>query len=228
MLAALATADLMITARAAGAATPEVASRDFPVGDFTEIELHIPADVEIALAGRPQVTVQAEPKVLDRLRISVRDRRLIVASESFKSQAGVKVRITSPRIQSLSIDSAADVKATGLRGERFVLHANASSNTTLNDIQTDQLSVTLEGSDSVKASGKVRSLRIAIGGSSSLDAGALQAQQVEGKVSGSSDALIAASRLIDATVTESSTLKYRGAAEVKTRVSDAAEAVKVQ
>jgi Putative auto-transporter adhesin, head GIN domain len=208
-------------------AQEKIQTQQFPQPAFSAVSVQIPADVEIKSSTRSMVTVTAEPKVIAALRLAVRGSVLMLDSKSFQTTQGIKILVEGPPIKSLKVGSSGSVVIRELTIERFVLESDSSTEITVTGLSTESLKLDVSGSETVKLSGKTKSLDLNAQGSSEVDASALAAQTVVAQVSGAATAQVNASVDLRAVASESATIKYRGGARIKQQVSDAADIAKV-
>ena len=204
-----------------------VQSREYPQAAFAGVSVHIPADIEIRPAPRNSVTVSAELKVLQALRLSVRNGVLNLDSGSYQTTQPVKILVEGKPISSLAIQSSGTITVREPSMAGFTLTSDSSADVFLEGINGDSLKLELNGSETVKINGKVQRFELKVEGSSSVDASRLLAQSVSATASGASTVNVNAVADLRAIASESATLKYRSSGRVKKQSSDAAEIVKI-
>ena len=204
-----------------------VQSREYPQGAFAGVSIHIPADIEIRPAPRNFVTVSAEPKVLQSLRISVRGGILNLDAGSYQTTQPIKILVEGKPINSLVIQSSGSITVREPANSGFVLTSDSSADVFLEGVDSNALKLDLAGSETVKISGKAQRFELKVEGSGSVDASTLIAQSVTARISGASTVSVNAIKDLNAIASESATLKYQGSGRVKKQASDVAEIVKI-
>ncbi len=95
----------------------ETGSKSYPVQEFDRVTIRIPATVAIRHADRSSVQVSAEPKVLDSLRVTARDRVLTIDSpRGFSTTQPLQFAVSTVVINGVALESPADVTIRRPRG----------------------------------------------------------------------------------------------------------------
>lgn len=115
---------------------------------------------------------------------------LITAKKSFSTQSGIKVTITSPSLQALTIDGSAEV--------------------TLKDLRTPSFVLTTTGSGDITASGQVGDLTLKVSGAGNIDARQLLSERAVARVLGSGDIRVHARQSLQAEITGAGDITYYG------------------
>jgi hypothetical protein len=161
------------------------------VGSFSKIDLAGSPDVEVAVGPATSVSVTADDNILSNIDTTVSGDTLSINSKgSYNTRIGVKVNISVPMLEGVSVSGSGDIHVTGL---------------TAGDMDAG-----VTGSGDVTLSGVVDRLSGQITGSGDLRAGDLAAKHVRVKVTGSGDATIRATEELDASVTGSGDVHYSG------------------
>jgi hypothetical protein len=161
------------------------------VASFSKIDLSGSPEVEVAIGPAASVAVTADDNVLPVIETTVGGDTLRIGSkQSYNTSLGVKVKITVPALDGVSVSGSGNIHATGLKA--------------------GDMDAGVTGSGDVTLSGAVDQLRAHITGSGELRAGELGAKNVRVTVTGSGDATVRASEQLDASVTGSGDVHYSG------------------
>ncbi len=161
------------------------------VGSFSRINLAGSPDVEVAVGPETSVSVTTDDNILPIIETTVSGNTLSIDSRSnYNSRIDVKVKITVPTLDGVSVSGSGDIHVTGLKAS---------------DIDAG-----VTGSGDVTLSGTADRLNAQITGSGDLRAGDLAAKYVRVTVTGSGDATIRATEELDAGVTGSGDVHYFG------------------
>lgn len=172
-----------------GSGVSKTESRD--VGSFSRIDLAGSPDVEVAVGPATSVSVTADDNILPVIETTVNGSTLNINSKSnYNSRIDVKVNITVPTLDGVSISGSGDIHVTGLKA--------------------GDMDVGVTGSGDVTIAGAADHVRGQITGSGDLRCGDLVAKHVEVTVTGSGDATFDATEELDATVTGSGDIHYSG------------------
>jgi hypothetical protein len=166
------------------------------VAPFERIEVSDDLEVEVVPGSGAEVRVRAGKDVLDRvstesrggvLRLDVVDRGIVIGPDPL---GDVRVRVAADSVRGLVIDGSGNVTMTGL--------------------SEDALSLEVEGSGEVEASGTVGALTATINGAGDANLFALAAQRADVTVEGAGDADLSVSDALDVTVNGAGDVSYRG------------------
>ena len=161
------------------------------MASFSKIDLAGSPDVEVAIGPAASVAVTADDNILSIIETTVEGDTLRIESKgSYNTSLGVKVKITVPTLDGVSVSGAGDIHVTGLKAGEMEAGVTGSGDVTLN--------------------GVVDRLRAHITGSGDLRAGELGAKDVRVTVTGSGDATVHATEELDASVTGSGDVRYSG------------------
>jgi hypothetical protein len=161
------------------------------VGSFTKIDLTGSPNVEVAVGPASSVAVTTDDNLLPIIETTVEGDTLRIGSKhSYNTSLGVKVKITVPALDGVSVSGSGDIRATGLKA--------------------GEMDTSVTGSGNVTLSGVVEGLRAHITGSGDLRAGELNARKVKITVTGSGEATVRATEELDASVTGSGDVRYSG------------------
>lgn len=178
----------------------EVISEQRDVSGFERIELATSGDVVVQVTGTESVQIEAEENILPLLTTDVVDGTLVLGSErSFSTSRGIDYTITAATLQGVSITGSGDIEVTAVDGGTFF--------------------ATIDGSGTIEASGRCETLAVEVGGSGTFDGAELRCPVGTASISGSGDALVDVTDVLDATVSGSGTIEYLGDPEVRTDIS---------
>ncbi|WP_157915125.1 head GIN domain-containing protein [Paraburkholderia acidicola] len=159
-------------------------------GKFSAIEVDMSADVSFAVGSDSLVTITGPANVVPLVKTQVEDGVLRVRLEhSVTMSRSVKLVITGPVLQALSIRGSATVKALNL--------------------SEDALSIGISGSGNVSASGNVKDVRVAISGSGDVHVSDIHAKTLVASIKGSGN--------IRAYASDSAVVELSGSGDIKIR-----------
>lgn len=158
---------------------------------FTALVVNGAFNVQV-LCGRPMaVSLSGDSNILPQVLTTVNNGTMeISANRSICSTIPVTIAIAMPTLKSLVVDGAGD--------------------TVVGKIDADSFVATIEGAVSVRLQGRSKKLILEAGGSSTVQAGELQASEVTAKTGGSASAVVYATKSLTAECREASDLKYAG------------------
>jgi hypothetical protein len=168
-----------------------VATEPRAVAAFSGVELAGSNEVAIRVGGKQSVVVHADDNVLRHITTTVRDDRLVVGNTGgFTSAIPIRVDITVPSLDRLTLTGSGIVSAAGI-------HAAT-------------LTVTLSGSGVLRAGGSATRLSVTLAGSGDARLEHLVARDVRAVVSGSGRILVTATNSLSASVPGRGAITYGG------------------
>jgi Putative auto-transporter adhesin, head GIN domain len=194
------------------------------VTGFKGFESGISADVFLKQSSTFKVTIEGQKNILDLLKTELKGDMLKITFQkgyniSYKNQ--LKVYIEAPSFEKLSMSGSGNVKAeNALSGSKMDIGISGSGDFMLDNIKFNNVEFHISGSGNIKVSGESEKVNFHVSGSGDIKASDLKAQNVECHVSGSGNINCNASKSLNALVSGSGDIRYKGKPEsVKTKVS---------
>ncbi|MCC6438092.1 MAG: DUF2807 domain-containing protein [Acidimicrobiales bacterium] len=181
-------------------------TEDRALSGFRVVELRGFAVVHIARGDHDSVQVRADDNVAPLVTTEVRDGTLLVgfvAGTSLRN-ATVEVTVTAAALDTVRAGGSGRLDVSGLAGAPFALE--------------------LSGSGDAVVTGSATDATLSVDGSGELDASGLVAERAVVRVAGSGEAAVQATAALDAAVSGSGEISYRGTpATLTTAVSGSGE-----
>ena len=198
-------------------------SRNYQVGNFTEIEVAGPYDVEVRTGAKPGVSAQGSQKLLERTVVEVRDGKLLIRPErersfhwGWSSRGKARFAVTVPRLSAATVAGSGDIRVSDVRGDRFEGSVAGSGGLNVDSLDVQSLKLAIAGSGEVKAlKGRAQNASFDIGGSGDIDARGVQAQTAEVSIAGSGSVAAHASGTADVSIAGSGDVDVTGGAKCK-------------
>ena len=187
---------------------------------FSRIEVEGSTNVFLSQGANQLVEIEADDNIVPIITTQVRGGELeISTSRNFRSSNPVNVYITIPEITSISVDGSGDVFGENeLGGDNLELEVSGSGNMDL-ELYYAQLDVESNGSGDFQLFGEVDDQVIRISGSGNYQARDLVSKNCDIRISGSGDAAVFASELLQAEIRGSGNILYYGGPQVESAVS---------
>ena len=169
-------------------------SRNYQVGNFRQVEVAGPYDVEVRTGGNPGVSARGSEKLLERTVVEVRGDRLIIHPENnhgffhfgWGNHGKASFTVTVPQLAGASIAGSGDIRVDRVTGPRFEGEVAGSGGLSVTRMEVQSLKLSIAGSGGIKAgAGKAQSAEYEIAGSGDVEAGAIQTQQLKVSIAGS-------------------------------------------
>ena len=165
-------------------------SRTVPA--FRSVDLAGSINVVIRVGEPRSVRVYGDDNLIDRVTTDVSSTTLVIGTTpgSYATTSPMRVEVTVPSLNELTLSGSGTVMATGIEGPR--------------------LTVTIPGSGVVRASGSTEELDAMVSGSGQAELDGVDARVVQAVVSGSGEIVVTAVESLDASVPGSGSIVYTG------------------
>lgn len=168
-------------------------SRNYQVGNFQEIEVAGPYDVQIRTGSNPSASARGSEKLLERTIVEVQGDKLVIRPKrennwfgGWSSKGKAAFTVTVPQLKGATIAGSGDIRVDRVQGDRFEGTVAGSGGLDVAAMDVQSLKLSIAGSGGVKAGGgKAQSAEYEIAGSGDVDAGAVQAGQAKVSIAGS-------------------------------------------
>lgn len=198
-------------------------------GDFHAVILEIPALAEVSVSDRYSVEIQAQENLLPILKTEVENGRLRIYFEKNVSHTeGLKVRISAPVFDELSISGSGTIKVLGaINGERLKLAIGGSGDIEAPQTDVGNMECAIAGSGNIRVGGKTNDVQFDIAGSGDIAAKELAAATGTAKIAGSGSVTCNVSQTLNASIAGSGDIYYTGSPSVDTDISGSGKVKKV-
>jgi len=190
-----------------GGGTPTTQTRS--VGSFDRLDVNGDVNVDVVPGDSGDVEVTAGEKVIDRvvteasggvLHVQIRDRGIVIGPDPFDD---VRVQVSAAALDGIRVEGSSDLK--------------------LGRIDRDELSIEVNGSGDVEASGSVDNLIATIEGAGDAHLFDLEAKTATVTVQGAGDAELNVTDKLDVTVQGAGDIRYRGNPSIRQTVEGAGD-----
>ena len=174
--------------------TGETISQLRKLGSFTRLSCTGTLDVEVMCGKTQSVTVTAQANLQPLIRTEVHGDTLTITEEgSLHTDKPLRVKVTCPTLDSISSRGTGSVQVSQLK--------------------THNVSVDLSGTGTITLSGTTEAADLQLAGTGELDAEDLQAHEVTAQCSGTGSLLVWATQRLDARVSGTGSVLYKGKPE---------------
>jgi Putative auto-transporter adhesin, head GIN domain len=161
---------------------------------FHSIDLRGAAELDVLVGPHQTVVLEAAPRVLEHIHTSVVKGELVIDRDAggwlHTDDAHLKLRITLPKLNSLSLNGAGHISVAGLAG--------------------GATTIVLSGAGDVEANGTVETLTARINGAGNADLSHLEAENAAVTVNGAGNLVVKASKKLDARLNGVGSIRYVG------------------
>jgi hypothetical protein len=168
-------------------------SRNYQVGNFQQIEVAGPYDVQVRTGGNPGVSARGSQKLLERTVVEVQGDKLVIRPErrnnwfgGWSSHGKANFTVTVPQLRGATIAGSGDIQVDKVRGDSFEGTVAGSGGLNIGELDVQTLKMSIAGSGGAKAlAGRAQSGSFDIAGSGDIDARGVQTQSADVSIAGS-------------------------------------------
>jgi len=170
------------------------ATRTYKIGNFQQIEVAGPYEVNVRTGANASVAGTGPEKLLANTIVEVRGDKLVIRPQEHKgwfgggwsSKGTAHFTVTAPQLRAATIAGSGDIQVDRVQGPSFEGTVAGSGGISLAQIDVQQLKLAIAGSGGVRGGGgKVQTAEYDIAGSGDLDLGAVVVQQLKVSIAGS-------------------------------------------
>jgi len=199
---------------------------DRTTADYDQLAISGSFNIELVAGKEGNLTLKGEGNILKHIITKVEGQKLTIKVEKgyqlnpSSHKKGVTITIPIEVISSLACSGSGNIAGRKtIKTDRFETSMSGSGDVSL-DLDALSVIAGMSGSGDLALSGKTRDLSIKISGSGDVEAYGLVAENVEAVVSGSANIKVTATQMIDARVSGSGDIDYRGnPKKVTTKIS---------
>ncbi len=171
------------------------------VAQFRRIEIRGSTDVVARIGPGTAITVSGDDNIVPHVRTEVHGDTLIIDMEdgSYSTSAPLRVTVSTPALDGISISGSASAQASGVTAERFA--------------------ASISGSGSMEVAGTAGRLEASVSGSGEMHLFGLAVRRAVVNVSGSGDIQLSAAEALSVEVSGSGDVRYRGNPAREVRIS---------
>jgi hypothetical protein len=197
-------------------------SRNYQIGNFRQIEVAGPYDVEVRTGANPGVAARGSQKLLERTLVEVEGDKLVIRPQHDKgffhfgwsSHGNASFVVTVPQLSGATIAGSGGIKVNQVRGDSFEGSVAGSGDLDIASLDVKSLKLSIAGSGGVKAGpGKAANAEYEIAGSGDVDAAAVAAQTAKISIAGSGNVKAQASGAANVDIMGSGDVDVTGGAK---------------
>ncbi len=184
---------------------------------FERIHMGVAGEVNLRQGNTTEVTIEASEKVKENLDIYVRGDKLYITNKNknwnwknWNNNDDLVVNITIQKLEAIKVSSSGRVRGKGtIKANDLELSVSGSGRIFL-DTEADELESSISGSGRIEIEGSSSYNDVSISGSGRYLAENLEAEEYYVSISGSGNCKINVSKKIDARVSGSGRIYYKG------------------
>lgn len=194
----------------------KIVSKEISIDNYSQIKLSGSGELiyEQKTSKKPYLRVEADDNLIDYVSVRQRGNALVIHSSGRSGSVNyskLKIYTNSPGLSEIKILGANTVNLKGnINSTNLKLIVEGVSKLKADKLKCANLEINLSGSGDLVLGGEAYSNDIKLSGSGSIDAYDLKTRNTTCNLSGSGSAKIRASELLDARISGSGNLKYKG------------------
>jgi hypothetical protein len=196
-------------------------SRNYPVGNFQEIDVAGPYDVNVRTGAAPSVSVQGPQKIVENVVVEVRGNSLTIEpahhgffSFSFGSHGKTVFTVTVPQVRAATMAGSGDLNIDKVQGDQFEGKMAGSGDLGVGSLNVQSLKLAMAGAGDTKiGSGQAQNAEYKIVGSGDIDAPGVNTQQLTVSIAGSGNIRAHATGAADVSIMGSGDVDVSGGAK---------------
>lgn len=163
--------------------------RTFAVANFERIDLAGAYDVTVRTGAPASVKASGGEKVLERLKVEVRDGTLVIEPQerkwSWGNRGKVRIEVTVPSLRAVQLAGAGDININEVKGDSFEGGVAGAGDLTIDRAEVGTLALSIHGAGSaVVRGGKARTAKLEVAGAGDIDAKGLVAETASASIAG--------------------------------------------
>lgn len=191
--------------------TGDVVKKDLAVTGFSGIELMGALDVQLTRGTETRVTVEGQSNLIDLLETTVSNGVWKIRTrECYSTDKPFVVHISAPVIDRVHVQGSGDVTGTdAFEAEVMDLAVQGSGDIKMN-VTAKQVVAMVQGSGDIALQGSASDLTCTLQGSGDVKAADLKTDRTKATITGSGDVSVTVNSSLNASITGSGNVKYRG------------------
>jgi hypothetical protein len=181
-------------------------------GDFSRIDLVIPAELDVRQGDTPSLTIEADENILPLITTTINNGKLTIAytRPCVRPSQPITIQATAPEIRGLAILGSGDIRSTGtLVADTLDTGITGTGSIDL-DVETTTLTSTITGTGTEEIQGHAVSHQIQIPGAGRVEALGLETRNTSINIIGSGSAEVQANTSLSIKIIGSGSVVYSG------------------
>jgi hypothetical protein len=196
-------------------------SRNYQVGNFQEIVVAGPYDVNVRTGANPGVSAQGPQKMIENAVVEVKGDTLNIHTAnhgffhfSFGSHGRTVFTVTVPQIRAATLAGSGDLNIDKVQSDRFEGKLAGSGDLSVGSVNVQALNLSMAGAGDTKiGSGQAQNAEYSIFGSGDITAPNVTTQQLKVSIAGSGNVSAHATGAADVSIMGSGDIDVSGGAK---------------
>ena len=193
---------------------------EFPISDYNVIVLNLSADViyNNDSISAPYLQVYTDSNILPHIQVVIEDHKLVISSvEGANLRAtNFKIFTNSKTLETVNVNGSGRIRLKGeVNAKAMKIDISGSGSVLADSLYCEQIDLTISGSGKMELKGVSNHTDLNISGSGKIEALEFSSLEANATVSGSGCMVLSVGRKLDATVSGSGTIKYKGNLDIE-------------
>jgi hypothetical protein len=196
---------------------------------FNAVDISGAFNVVLCQGSPASLYVEADENLQSIIITKVVNKKLIIENEeSICESKALKICITAPGIESISISGSVDLKSKDtLKAKKFKIEVSGIGNIGLT-VSVEKLTIDCSGSATILLNGKAGDVDAEISGASTINAFGMMAENFQLASSGVGKANLNVTNKLDVDISGTASVRYKGNPKVKQEISGVGSLEKVE
>lgn len=184
--------------------------------DYDHVAVAGSFDVDLVAGHEGQITLEGESNLLEYVLTEVKNGKLLIKTENGVNLRpsswtnGIRITVPIESLDKVSLSGSGDiVSRTTIKSNNFSARISGSGEVSLT-VEAERVDASLSGSGDITLAGRARDFVVSVSGSGEIQAFAFDADFVNATVSGSADIKVTVNESLEARVSGSGDIYYRG------------------
>ncbi|MDQ3192250.1 MAG: DUF2807 domain-containing protein [Bacteroidota bacterium] len=201
--------------------------RTLEIDSFNAIHLSSSQGVTLSQGVEQKIEIKAPENIIELLNTSVKNNIWEISFQECVKAGTIEINITTPTIEAITITGSGSVKSlNNLNVNQMSISVSGSGNADLM-LNAQEISTNISGSGNVKLNGSATNHKANVVGSGDIKASDFITVETKITITGSGDASVHATKLIEASIVGSGDIEYKDTgAKVITEITGSGDIVK--
>jgi hypothetical protein len=203
-------------------------------GVYTGITSNGSMNIELTYGNPGSITIEADDNLLEYIETKVENGKLVIRTKnkiSIQPKSKITIWVPANTLTEVNLHGSGNIKGDGAFSNtgKTRIGVSGSGNINLGFNSFNETIVSVSGSGNVTLKGKsTNNIDVSVSGSGNVDASAVSCNDAFAAVSGSGDVHVQASRTINAKISGSGNVYYKGSAsKLNSKTSGTGKVIKV-
>jgi hypothetical protein len=201
------------------------------MSDFTEIASSGSMSVAVSYGSSNEIEVEGDENILPYIITEVKNNRLTIRTKnvSFNTKNKITVYVSLTKLTGVSLSGSGNITGNGKfeNNETTTFRVSGSGSIRMGFDKINKADIIVSGSGNITLSGSASFVDVTISGSGNANCFDLVCDDVKARISGSGNIKIFADKSVDASISGSGSVHYKGsAANIQQKTSGSGKVVK--